>query len=169
MPSGIRFDGALLPGRTFHRGRSVVTTTHPAVGPKHRCYRLFRGYHRRGLPARAAGHRQAHPGRSRRHWLQQQRLLHHLLPQLTSIDNSRARDRPHGRQADDPPFKPRIRCGKDHLPAPAGWFCGIPPRRCCRPQAKQTFSLGNTAQFPPSGLSTAPAAAARHLRCQNAR
>jgi len=29
--------------------------------------------------------------------------------------------------------------------------------------------LGNTAQFPPSGLSTAPAAAARHLRCQNAR
>ena len=29
--------------------------------------------------------------------------------------------------------------------------------------------LGNTAQFPPNGLSTAPAAAARHLRCQNAR
>ena len=29
--------------------------------------------------------------------------------------------------------------------------------------------LGNTAQFPPDGLSTAPAAAARHLRCQNAR
>ena len=28
---------------------------------------------------------------------------------------------------------------------------------------------GNTAQFPPCGLSTAPAAAARHLRCQNAR
>ena len=28
---------------------------------------------------------------------------------------------------------------------------------------------GNTAQFPPSGLSTASAAAARHLRCQNAR
>ena len=28
---------------------------------------------------------------------------------------------------------------------------------------------GNTAQFPPNGLSTAPAAAARHLRCQNAR
>ena len=28
---------------------------------------------------------------------------------------------------------------------------------------------GNTAQFPPDGLSTAPAAAARHLRCQNAR
>jgi hypothetical protein len=27
----------------------------------------------------------------------------------------------------------------------------------------------NTAQFPPDGLSTAPAAAARHLRCQNAR
>ena len=20
---------------------------------------------------------------------------------------------------------------------PAGWFCGIPPRRCCRPQAKR--------------------------------
>ena len=30
-------------------------------------------------------------------------------------------------------------------------------------------TLGNTAQFPPYGLSTAPAAAARHLRCQNAR
>ena len=28
---------------------------------------------------------------------------------------------------------------------------------------------GNTAQFLPYGLSTAPAAAARHLRCQNAR
>ena len=28
---------------------------------------------------------------------------------------------------------------------------------------------GNTAQFSPDGLSTAPAAAARHLRCQNAR
>ena len=28
---------------------------------------------------------------------------------------------------------------------------------------------GNTAQFPPDGLSTAPAAAARHPRCQNAR
>ncbi|WP_294811551.1 hypothetical protein, partial [uncultured Gemmiger sp.] len=25
--------------------------------------------------------------------------------------------------------------------------------------------IGNTAQFPPDGLSTAPAAAARHLRC----
>jgi len=31
------------------------------------------------------------------------------------------------------------------------------------------FTKGNTAQFPPYGLSTAPAAAARHLRCQNAR
>ncbi len=30
-------------------------------------------------------------------------------------------------------------------------------------------TLGNTAQFPPCGLSTAPATAARHLRCQNAR
>jgi len=29
--------------------------------------------------------------------------------------------------------------------------------------------MGNTAQFPPNGLSTAPTAAARHLRCQNAR
>jgi hypothetical protein len=28
---------------------------------------------------------------------------------------------------------------------------------------------GSTAQFPPYGLSTASAAAARHLRCQNAR
>ena len=32
-----------------------------------------------------------------------------------------------------------------------------------------SFSMGNTAQFPPYGLSTAPTAAARHLRCQNAR
>ena len=32
-----------------------------------------------------------------------------------------------------------------------------------------SFIYGNTAQFPPSGLSTASAAAARHLRCQNAR
>ena len=31
------------------------------------------------------------------------------------------------------------------------------------------YTKGNTAQFPPCGLSTAPAAAARHLRCQNAR
>ena len=31
------------------------------------------------------------------------------------------------------------------------------------------YIIGNTAQFPPDGLSTAPAAAARHLRCQNAR
>ena len=31
------------------------------------------------------------------------------------------------------------------------------------------FPSANTAQFPPCGLSTAPAAAARHLRCQNAR
>ena len=30
-------------------------------------------------------------------------------------------------------------------------------------------TVGNTAQFPPYGLSTASAAAARHLRCQNAR
>ena len=28
------------------------------------------------------------------------------------------------------------------------------------------YTKGNTAQFPPCGLSTAPAAAARHLRCQ---
>ena len=31
------------------------------------------------------------------------------------------------------------------------------------------YPLGNPAQFPPDGLSTAPASAARHLRCQNAR
>jgi len=37
------------------------------------------------------------------------------------------------------------------------WFCFF------------RYTLGNTAQFPPCGLSTAPAAAARHLRCQNAR
>ena len=34
---------------------------------------------------------------------------------------------------------------------------------------RQSYLYGNTAQFPPDGLSTAPAAAARHLRCQNAR
>ena len=33
----------------------------------------------------------------------------------------------------------------------------------------QPHHKGNTAQFPPDGLSTAPATAARHLRCQNAR
>ena len=33
----------------------------------------------------------------------------------------------------------------------------------------QLVFKGTTAQFPPYGLSTAPAAAARHLRCQNAR
>ena len=37
------------------------------------------------------------------------------------------------------------------------------------PTAKLKMCIGNTAQFPPCGLSTAPAAAARHLRCQNAR
>ena len=31
------------------------------------------------------------------------------------------------------------------------------------------YNKGNTEQFPPDGLSTAPAAAARHLRCKNAR
>ena len=98
-------------------GGQFVTTHILQQDRKHRCYRLFRGYHRRGLPARAAGHRQAHPGRSRRHWLQQQRLLHHLLPAADLHRQQSARDRPRGRQADDPPFKPRIRCGKDHLPA----------------------------------------------------
>ena len=32
-----------------------------------------------------------------------------------------------------------------------------------------THLIDSTAQFPPDGLSTVPAAAARHLRCQNAR
>jgi len=36
-------------------------------------------------------------------------------------------------------------------------------------QAAAPTNQGNTAQFPPDGLSTAPAATARHLRCQNAR
>ena len=44
---------------------------------------------------------------------------------------------------------------------------------CAVPAQRSTniilYSLGNTAQFPPYGLSTASAAAARHLRCQNAR
>jgi len=35
-----------------------------------------------------------------------------------------------------------------------------------RSQMAYTEIKGNTAQFPPDGLSTAPAAAARHLRCQ---
>ena len=41
----------------------------------------------------------------------------------------------------------------------------------CRPKGGIPYlnSKGNTAQFPPNGLSTASAAAARHLRCQNAR
>ena len=41
------------------------------------------------------------------------------------------------------------------------------PPACAR--QKNPAHSGNTAQFPPDGLSTAPAAAARHLRCQNAR
>ena len=40
--------------------------------------------------------------------------------------------------------------------------------RPCSAKGFRLF-LGNTAQFPPYGLSTASAAAARHLRCQNAR
>ena len=39
----------------------------------------------------------------------------------------------------------------------------------CSTATFKLYSKGNTAQFPPNGLSTAPAAAARHLRCQNAR
>ena len=35
--------------------------------------------------------------------------------------------------------------------------------------AIEWLNKGNTAQFPPYGLSTASAAPARHLRCQNAR
>ena len=45
------------------------------------------------------------------------------------------------------------------LPFPGGYAIMVPV----------LFYYGNTAQFPPDGLSTAPAAAARHLRCQNAR
>ena len=41
-----------------------------------------------------------------------------------------------------------------------------PVSPCCLAGSK---TKGNTAQFPPYGLSTASAAAARHLRCQNAR
>ena len=45
-------------------------------------------------------------------------------------------------------------------------FVGFLPLQAA---VKRIFPYGNTAQFPPYGLSTAPAAAARHLRCQNAR
>jgi hypothetical protein len=38
-----------------------------------------------------------------------------------------------------------------------------------RSQMTYTEIKGNTAQFLPYGLSTASAAAAQHLRCQNAR
>ena len=47
--------------------------------------------------------------------------------------------------------------------------CGIVATLVTVPLLKFLKSKGNTAQFPPYGLSTAPAAAARHLRCQNAR
>ena len=42
-------------------------------------------------------------------------------------------------------------------------------KRVLSPWQEALFRKGNTAQFPPNGSSTAPAAAARHLRCQNAR
>jgi len=43
------------------------------------------------------------------------------------------------------------------------------PARDSTPELLMDQIKGNTAQFPPDGLSTAPAAAAQHLRCQNAR
>ena len=62
---------------------------------------------------------------------------------------------------------PPVRRGQPHAAdlyaAPAGdlrRFIGL---------AVLGFCIGSTAQFPPDGLSTAPAAATRHLRCQNAR
>ena len=63
--------------------------------------------------------------------------------------------------------------GKEH-PVPGLRVC---PRGLCQVRhiglrlcvGQCPGNKGNTAQFPPDGLSTAPAAAARHLRCQNAR
>ena len=65
---------------------------------------------------------------------------------------------------------PALRDNKKHCagrgsmprPRPNETRCAIKVQRVC-------FTLGNTAQFPPYGISAAPAAAARHLRCQNAR
>ncbi|WP_291226089.1 hypothetical protein, partial [Gemmiger sp.] len=45
---------------------------------------------------------------------------------------------------------------------------GLFIRWCLFDYKDRKENKGNTAQFPPDGLSTAPAAAARHLRCQNA-
>ena len=84
---------------------------------------------------------------------------------------------------------PLIRRVPRHLPpqgegfSPAGWGHPALHRKTqfhsknCRQNpavplflpARLCYNLGNTAQFPPNGLSTAPSAAARHLRCQNAR
>ena len=47
-------------------------------------------------------------------------------------------------------------------------MCSRKPLKA-KPARRRHLCKGNTAQFPPSGLSTASAAAARHLRCQNAR
>ena len=49
----------------------------------------------------------------------------------------------------------------------SGFSFYIVSRNLSTPSVTRIY--GNTAQFPPDGLSTAPAAAARHLRCQNAR
>ncbi|MDD6425807.1 MAG: hypothetical protein PUF92_10135, partial [Subdoligranulum variabile] len=46
---------------------------------------------------------------------------------------------------------------------------GVVNGRGLEKACKSVPPYGNTAQFPPNGLSTAPAAAAQHLRCQNAR
>jgi hypothetical protein len=50
-----------------------------------------------------------------------------------------------------------------------GILCGFQGFLRQNPTMFVEIDYGNTAQFPPYGLSTAPAAAARHLRCQNAR
>ncbi|WP_294812525.1 hypothetical protein, partial [uncultured Gemmiger sp.] len=42
---------------------------------------------------------------------------------------------------------------------------GLFIRWCLFDYKDRKENKGNTAQFPPCGLSTAPAAAARHLRC----
>ena len=84
-PSGtVRFDGrAVYRAERSVEGGRLVTTEHILLeAPDTRRRICFhRGYHRRGLactPCRSAGVARS-PDEVGRHWLQQQRLLHHLL------------------------------------------------------------------------------------------
>ena len=104
-------------------------------------------------------------------------------PAAVGLRNAPAGAEPSGRRigfAINPvePYMTRSRNGQDRS-LQLILYCGANIQMICRagcphPSEEATPLLlnkpfGNTAQFPPDGLSTVPAAAARHLRCQNAR